>query len=154
MGDIYASHHRDPSIVPVQIVDGVNQNGKSRIAYGVASVVAASQVNGDKVFIGRIPSHAVLLPQSQIITEALTGATDCDIGDANGPNALVDGQTFAAAAVIDPLSAVPFGDLANRLWQLLGYAEDPRKELELFITFNTKSTVDGDICVALQYAVE
>lgn len=153
MADIYSNIYPDPAAGPARYVDATYYRGRRRTAFATIAATAALAAN-DKAFVAKIPSHAHLKPGNNIIHEALAGATSVSFGDANSANGLVDAQSMATAGEISVLQNVSRANLGKRLWELLGYSEDPRREIDLFLTFTTDVTGSGTIHVDLEYAID
>lgn len=123
--------------------------------------------NGDsiasKYLVGTIPSNAILKPGSTIDCQAITSASDCDLGlaYANGgamilADCLVNGQTLASAASVT-LRAATGGALATvanqnkAVWQLAGLSADPGGEFDIWLTINAAATATGNVNFDLNY---
>ena len=97
--------------------------------------LAAAPAN-DTISLGVFPSNTVLDPDGCMawFDDLGTGVT-MDVGDADNPDALVDGQDVAAAAgSFSLLKTVDLADHFKPLWQMLGHATDPGGNIELVAT--------------------
>lgn len=122
--------------------------------------VAAADDDGSIYRIGRIKSSTVLY-QALISNDAMTGATDWDLGVydtiANGgavvdKDIFLDGMTLASAQrVVNALTAPAIENLPKQVWELLGLSKDPNKEYDLALTANTVGSAAGTI--TLNYVV-
>lgn len=125
----------------------------------ISSIVAVA--NGDSAnslhFFGRIPSSAIILPQSQLAHGSITTLADYDVGlfldnavvDAD---LLADGLNLTSAGTKSPIAAVAVGNLGKRLWELLGLATDPGVEYQIVGTMKAGATAASSIALSLLYA--
>jgi hypothetical protein len=130
------------------------------VSHGVlrTSCFVASILNGDSIgstfIVARLPSHARVLRQSEIHSSGIAGMTDTDLGVAEAPACLMDGQTLAATGTVKAASAIPVGQEAKTLWELAGLASDPKREMDVVLTMKTASTAAGTVAVDLVYVTE
>jgi len=126
-------------------------NGMVRSSTGHIAKVAGD--TNDSVFrLVRLPSNARLIGRT-LKNDALTGATDCDIGlyETNDgavveKDLLEDGISLASAgSAFAPFAQIAPEDAAKRLWELAGETEDPGGEYDVALTGNTFGTAAGDI---------
>lgn len=145
----YGTAFPDPSVkiydpVPFHKKGGEVQCLRSKIT------VDTTDDNGSKYYLGKVWSSArPLLGISTIKADAtgLTGIADSDIGDATDPDGLADGIDLSAAnASKNPFAAVTVAEGNDALWTILGYTEDPNRELDLYLTI--KDDADAT-CVLL-----
>lgn len=122
------------------------------------SCFTASILNGDSIastfIVGRLPSHARVSRQSEIHSSGIAGMTDTDLGVAESPACLMDGQTLAATGTVKAASAIPVAQEAKMLWELAGLAADPKREMDVILTMKTASTAAGTVTVDLVYVTE
>ncbi len=109
---------------------------------------------GSKWLVAKVPSHARISKLSAIHSSGITGVTDADLGSADAPAAITDGQTLAGTQTYSLAGAITPAKATQLLWQVLGLAKDPRKELEIYLTINTAATADGIAVVELVYVTE
>lgn len=129
--------------------------GRVRVCSDTYDLVAATVGINDRLFVAKIPSNAVLLPQSSVHFTALgAGAADVDFGDANDPDNLGDAIDMTAAGTVSLLEQVTVANHGKELWELLGYTTDPRRELDLFLTFKTEPAANGQISTFILYVVD
>lgn len=131
-----------------------------RQAHGVVRTLSfrAEITNGDSIastyVMGRIPSNARILKQSQLHTDAITSATDADLGFVNDPDALIDGATLASATSLAGMSAVNIANMHEKAWQLADLAADPGGYLDVVLTLNAAAGADGDVVLDLLYVTD
>jgi hypothetical protein len=116
--------------------------------------VGATDAINDRLFFARLPSACRILPDSTIYHDGITGLTDVDVGDANDPNGLADAINLSSAGSALVLEQVDLANYGLRLWELLGYTEDPGGQIDLCMTFITEPTGSGDIVVDLRYVID
>jgi hypothetical protein len=92
--------------------------------------------NGDTVasrmFLGKVPSAAILSPQSIIYFGAFGTSCTLNIGDANDDDGLATLIAVASAGNSGILEAMTAQTYSKRLWEHLGYAKDPDTMIDLF----------------------
>jgi len=122
-----AAFQNNPPTTPVPgyMDAGVNFAG-DKIAYSASANV------GSQGFFARLPSHAIILPQSHIWFSAGGGAATLDVGDVNDPDGLATAISVASAGSSELLEAKAAGAKLARLWEHLGYSEDPGGVLDLY----------------------
>lgn len=150
MADFYASSYRQDTFPPTYLRGGTGPNFVACIQ-GRFAVVADDVGAADRLFVAQLPSDVRLLRRSVLRCSALTGATDNDFGDANDPDGLLDGQTFATATEVSAINGVAIGNNGKMLWEQLGYTEDPGGLLDLYVTFNAAPTANGTLYFELHY---
>lgn len=129
--------------------------GRVRVCADQYDLVAATVGINDRLFVAKIPSNAVLLPLSTVYFTALgAGCADVDFGDANDADNLGDAIDMTAAGSVSLLEQVTVANHGKRLWELLGYASDPARELDLFLTFKGEPAANGQISTFILYAVD
>lgn len=149
----YAQGYPDPASFKQPLA--IYRGNPTRIITGSFQLAAGDDATS-KVFLGKIASSAILLPTGLVTHEAIAGLTSGSIGfdSVPGPgaaNALLNAQTFAAAATKNPLLSVGATDLVKRVWQLAGYATDPAREIDIVFTCNTAVTGAGTVHFALPF---
>lgn len=130
--------------------------------------VAAADDDGSVYRLDRLPSDAILT-KVEICNDALTGATDWDLGfyepknlvlgtgAAADKDVLVDGADISAGKTrtspLNGLSAVAIGDLGKRIYELLGKTRSNMlPEYDLALTANTVGSGAGTIEYRIEYA--
>lgn len=117
-------------------------------------------VNGDsidsRVWFGKVPSHAIILPSSILYHSAVTGLTDFDIGlYRDGAlvdiDALADGLNLSSAGNKSVVAVLATGTIGRQLWQVAGLATDPGCEFDIVGTFKTAATADGAMEAFIHY---
>jgi len=157
----YGTGGRDPA--SLKAIDGINAAAEVRRINSLISIA-----NGDSIasqyLIGEVPADAILDPLSSIVCSAITGVTTASIGFAypNGgamiaANALVNGQTLAAAATVSLAAATGSGvatpaNMAKKAWQLAGLASNPGGNLALWLTINAAATAAGTVWSNIGYS--
>ena len=117
----------------------------------------AADTDGSTIQFARVPANALLLDVS-LINEAITGATDADIGiysdhepgsgTLHDVNAIADAVTLASARTgwtSVRCEAADASTVTQRVWQLAGLTSDPGGHLRLILTGVTFGTNTGDI---------
>lgn len=115
-------------------------------------------VSGDssdmRYLMVRLPADAVISSLSTLHHDAISGLTNVSFGDDNDPDGLMSASSLAAAGSKSLLSAVNIASLGKRLWELLGYSEDPGGELELSLYLNSTVSVAGTVLLDLYYSID
>lgn len=99
--------------------------------------------------LGRIPSNAMLIPAlSNLYAAAEAGMTDFSVGldDRAGTvsaKALMSDVDVHAGGTFSLVSNVAQANYGKRLWQLLGLASDPGKELDVYATLGAAPSAAG-----------
>lgn len=138
----------------------------AKIKCTVDTIVKATSDGDTSVFyLGNpIPSNSVI---QQIILEndALTGATDVDLGFYETVSAgsaviskdcLLDGASLASASTGLGTNGFTKPTLANKhkqLWELAGLSADPKKLMQTSLTFNTAGSATGNIRIVIIHSV-
>lgn len=127
-----------------------------------ASQFSVAIANGDSATsvlkLARVPSNAIILPDSTLFTGGVAGVTSLSVGLDNGRGtvsaaALVSAQSIAGAGSLSLMQAVAVANYGKRAWQLLGLASDPGAELDVIATLNTAATADGLIAGWLRFTL-
>lgn len=147
----YSQAHPDPT---------TNARPKGIVAAGrVNSAIATLAVaNGDsaasKLFVAKVPSWARIAPISTIRHSAITGLNSLDFGADDDPNGLAAALDVTTAGTKSAVAAVAVDSLHKPLWQLLGLAKDPMKEISLYLTMGAAAAAAGTIQVELYFVTE
>jgi hypothetical protein len=153
----YGTGYRNPNAL--LSTDGIYAEGRVRVIFSKA-VLANGDSATSKIFLGKIPSSAIMLKQfSRVSTEAITGLTDVDIGlylngvaaGTGGAEIIANGQTFATAADVALLAGVTTPNLGLRVWELLGLTQDPGVEYDVVALLNAGAGAAGSFTVQLWY---
>lgn len=120
-------------------VDAVNAEASVRSIYSKVTI-AATDSAASKLYFGRVPSNARILPQSTLTYEAITGLTNLDVGFANAVAALLAAKDVSSAGSTALMGAVATGTVGRRAWQLAGLTADPGGMLDIIGTMNSAST--------------
>ncbi len=158
----YGSGARDPA--SLKAIDGINAAAEIRQINSLIVITNGDSI-ASKYMIGEVPADAILdATDSEITTDAITGASDCDIGIAypNGgamivPDCIVNGQTFASAATVSLAAATGSGvataaNKSKRVWQLAGLSANPGGNLALWLTINAAATATGNVKAEIEYS--
>lgn len=129
-------------------------HGRVRTLIDHKALVGASVANGEKLYVAKLPSNAVLLPTSMVYHDALTGANAVTFGDANDANNLMAATDMTSAGSVSAMKSVAIENYGKELWALLGYSSDPKTQLDLFFTLAGELSADGDLTVVLQYVID
>lgn len=137
----YSKITRDPDDQSFrEMVDSTYKGARKRVSIAHVTLPATNPQIGDTALLVRLPSHCVLLPSSMIHHPAIAGATDCDVGAANNPDRLVDGQSLITAGDRKIIQVPTRDEFNKRLWDLLGYTTDPGGLIDISLTFNAAGT--------------
>ena len=96
-----------------------------------------------KIFLGAVPSGAVINPASTIWFGAFGTSCTLNIGDAQDDDGLATLINVAAAGNSPILEAMTAQTYAKRLWEHLGYAADPDLMLELYASIKGAAVTTG-----------
>lgn len=118
--------------------------------------LTANKAVNDRLMVARLMSHYRLLPEGTGYYAGIASMTDMDFGDVNDPDALVDGQSMAAAGSVQLIKQRPIVNYNQPLWVMLGYATDPHTELTLFWTVKAALTgaANMHLITDLRYAID
>jgi hypothetical protein len=143
-------------------IDGIKAAAELRTINSLISITNGDSI-ASKFMIGEVPADAILSPGGTLYYDALTGATDCDVGVAypNGgtmivADCIVNGQTLAVAGSVTLAAATGSGvatatNIAKRVWELAGLTSNPGGNLALWLTLNAAATATGKILARLGY---
>ena len=96
--------------------------------------IPAGSVVGGTLLATRLPSQAIILPESRVYWEALGAGVTLDFGAANDADGLMSAVDAAAAGSASALEARAVGEYDWRLWKALAFTEDPLTQQELYFT--------------------
>ncbi len=110
-----------------------------------------------RVFFGKVPSAAVILPQSILYHSGITGLTDFDIGIYRDGalidiDAYADGLNLSSAGNKSMTAALTTGNVGRRVFEVAGLTYDPGCEYDIVGTFKTAATAAGTMEAFLYYA--
>lgn len=152
MSDLYGSAYPDPTSQLTPIIDAAVGRGnvKSVVSH---LALAGTELANDRLFLAKAPSHWRMLPLSEIRHDnVMAAAGTYDFGDTSNPAALISGGAGDAAATDAAMSAVDIADMSKALWEVLGYTEDPNKDLDLIITLGNNANAAGDVTAILLFS--
>lgn len=149
MAIVYADSH--PLAYASELAPARNIDAAVKAVCGHYNFFGANVAINDKLYVARLPSDVRLLYASRFTWGAIAGASDVDFGDANDPDALIDGQSLTSNGSISALSSVPVNLMGRDLWRMLSYASDPGGMIDLYMTFNTEPTGDYQMQFELLY---
>lgn len=154
----YGNGFKDPA--SLNLVEPVYAEGRVR-AIGGSNIAVA---NGDSAnslhYYGKIASNAIILPNSTLYHEALTGLSDYDLGlykdgsaaATGSEDILADGLDLTSAGSKSAVAAIATANYHKRLWELLGLASDPGVEYDVVGTMKAAASAAGVIQGFLYYA--
>lgn len=147
----YSQAHPDPSTNSRP--KGIDKAGRVNSAIATLAVANGDSANS-KLYVAKVPSWARIAPISTIRHSAITSLNDLDFGSDDDPDGLADGLDVSSAGTKSAVAAVAVGNLHKRLWELLGLAKDPVKEISLYLTMKAAATAAGTIQVELYFITE
>ncbi len=116
--------------------------------------------NGDSIAsvykLGRVPSGAILLPESLLYAAAIAGLTSVSVGLNNLAGtaldtALMSAVNLSAGGNFAMLSNVAIANYNQRAWQLLGLNADPNAMLDVEAVLGAAPTASGAVAGFLKY---
>lgn len=140
-----------------------NRSGNKVRAQQDTVAKAAGDSDTSTFRVGRIFSSDVLVTMT-LFNDALTGATDIDVGlydtAANGGAAIdadcyADGISLASASTAGTSLTFKKRNITTAgqaVWQDAGLSSDPQKWMDVVVTANTAGGAAGDISLISQYA--
>jgi hypothetical protein len=156
----YASGYLDPTAI--KHIDAIFRAAERRCINSLVAITNGDSI-ASKYYIGSLPSNAIIDAGATIDCQAITSASDCDVGVAypNGgamivADCIVNGQTLASATSVT-FRAATGGALATvanqqkRVWELAGLTADPGGELDLILTINAAATATGNVNFRVPY---
>lgn len=132
MADVYGAKGR------IHKANGLGVMADTRFYRGATSHIldgakyANGALIGDKCYIGEVPSRAVILPQSIVYFGAFGTSCTLNIGDANDPDGLATAVAVASGGNTPLIEAVTNENILKPLWELLAYATDPDRMIDLY----------------------
>jgi hypothetical protein len=156
----YGTGARDPASLVA--IEALRAAAESRVINSLISITNGDSI-ASKFMIGEVPADALLSPGGTLYFDALTGATDCDVGLAypnggamivadcivNGHDMHTAGSTTLAAATGSGLATAT--NMAKKAWELAGLTSNPGGNLALWLTLNAAATATGKILARLPY---
>jgi hypothetical protein len=145
-----------------KFLDPVNNHGAKSLISVVGVEIAPGDDSGSVYRILKNINSANKLKRITLMTDAIAGATDVDLGfyEINlGPaidvDALVDGQTLAVASrVLDGMSAVPIDNMGKRIWTLAGQTIDSfDAEVDIALTANVLGANGGTVIAIVEFMI-
>lgn len=132
MPDIYGTKGRKHEFDGLGIMADVRfYGGPSAHIFDTAKFANGSLI-GEKCFLGKLPSRCSILPQSVVHFGAFGTSCTLNIGDANDEDGLATLVAVAAGGNTPLLEAVAAELIVKPLWELLGYAADPDRNIDLY----------------------
>jgi hypothetical protein len=116
--------------------------------------------NGDSINsvykLGRVPSGAILLPESLLYCPAIAGLTSVSVGLDNlagtaQAGCLMSAVNISAGGSFAIMAAVAVANYNQKAYQLLGLSADPNSNLDVYATLNAAATASGAIAGFLKY---
>lgn len=156
----YGTGARDPASLVA--IDALRAAAEVRKILSLISITNGDSI-ASKYMIGEVPADAIISPGSSLVFDALTGATDCDIGF-NYPNGgaviladcVVNGHDMHTAATVALSAATGSGlatatNMAKKAWELAGLTSNPGGNLALWLTLNAAATATGKLLCDFTY---
>ncbi|CAM5767171.1 hypothetical protein [Bosea minatitlanensis] len=151
----YARSYKDPATValpPAAFVEG-----RVRCITTGPVAIASGDSATSRLYLGKVPSSAIILPMSTLYHGALTGVSDFDIGvEKDGTtvsiDALADGLNLTSAGNKSVVAKLATGSIGKRLFEVLGLATDPGCEYDLVGTLKADASADGVLEAFVLYA--
>lgn len=155
MTDRYGVQYSKTLDASREMIDVASWKGRVRVCADTYDLVAATVGINDRLFVAKIPSNAIIWPQSTVYFSALgAGCADVDFGDANDADNLADAIDMTNAGSASLIEQVAVEKIGKKLWELLGYTKDPMKELDLFLTFKGEPAANGKLSTVIFYSVD
>lgn len=127
----YGTGYKDPTAVKMieaVFAEATERSINSQLA--VASGDSATSI----LYVGKVPSNALISPRSQVFGPAVASLTDFSLGFAGAPKALMSSVDIHAGGAFSAVSAVGIANYTKRAWQLAGLSSDPGGTLDIFAT--------------------
>jgi hypothetical protein len=165
MADVNSNQYQEFTKAPQGKVEPADLEGRIRQALAQVNVDNSAgdlDTGGDVAKLTWLSKHA-RIAEVKVYTDGVSGLTDCDIGNNNDADGLVDGLDLSSDGVTEVIADDdssnandPATDLGKPLWELLGYSEakDAPGQVELLLTANNASSGDGNVMVQFQYVVD
>ena len=152
----YGRGYKDPNAI--SLAEPAHAEGQVRVVTTGPIAIANGDSAGSRHYLAKIPSSAIIMPQSTLYHEGVTGCNDYDIGvEKDGAiidaDVLADGLDISAAgtkSVVATSGAT--GSIGKRLWELLGLAVDPAVEYDIVGTMKAAATAAKMIEAVIYYA--
>src|SRR5262245_9013687 len=138
----YGTGYKDPA--SLLQVDGMFAEGRLR---SIASKIDIA--NGDSIaslyYVGKIPSSAILRPQSIYFYSAITGVTLLHLGFTGALQAIVAGDdvTSAGNQTLAGHGTLTLANFMKRAWEHATLASDPGGMLDLVASLGAAATAAG-----------
>jgi hypothetical protein len=153
----YGLGYKDPA--STQLPKPVYAEGRGRCIVTGTIVVANGDNINSKHYLGKLPSHAIILPDSQIIHGAITGLTTYHIGlELNG--AVVNASALASAldlstAGTKTLTALVIATgIGKQLWQIAGQTRDPGVVYDVVGLMNAAASASANLEAFIKYLIK
>jgi subtilisin family serine protease len=129
------------------IPQAIHRNANTRAIISAGALLTTT-LTTEFVFVGKIPSAAIILPTSRFDHGAAGGTSTIDLGflldtsfqnpvPAGAINCLAAAQSIVAAGSKAAMASVAVGNLGRRAWELAGLNRDPRREMDLVFRVQT-----------------
>lgn len=142
---------------PVSVTSGNVVAGVSQAIVHWAKT--AAQTNGDQIFLMPVRSSE-RITGIYVMNDALTGATDVNIGLYDTDEVDVDENLFgdavsiaSAATVWTQIDELAPENVGKPIWSLLGQTEPEDKTYYLALNLVTGGTAAGDVAIRVDFAV-
>lgn len=151
----YAKSVKDPA--SIALPPAAFSEGKVVCISTGPIAIANGDSTNSKIYLGRLPTSAIVLPQSILYHGAVTGVTDFDIGlEKDGVlvdiDVLADGLTLASAGNKQVTAALATGQIGRRLWEVAGLSNDPGGEYDIIGTLKADASAGASIEAFIYYA--
>ena len=130
----------------------------------IVDTIAKATTDGDTsvFYLGTpLPSTAVI-HRIQLDFDAIAGATDVDLGFYQPISAgaaviskdcVLDGQSLASATKgVDAFTKPAIENKYKQIFEIAGLTADPKKLMQIALTFNTAGSAAGDIRILIEYS--
>lgn len=146
----YGNGYRDPA--SLLAVDSVFSEGDPQVISSKHDIANGDSANS-LLYVGQVPSNAIIDPSSSYYYGAITGVNDIDLGFANDPDALVDGDDVSSAGsqTLAGHGTHTIARMPLRAWQLAGLSADPGGNLDVFWTLKAAATAAASLYTVLRY---
>lgn len=144
----YSNGVLDPTVNPArQVPEGVH-NARTK-AFNTRIDLKSGDDIGSTYVVSRVPSSARILT-SAIYYPAITGVS-FTFGDVNDEDGLMVTTSFNSAG--NKAIGATAATNGKMLWELLGYTEDPRKDLTLYLKNTVAIPADATIAAELLFSM-
>lgn len=147
----YGTGYKDPA--SLLQVDAVYAEARVRAICSKIDIA-----NGDSIaslyYVGKVPSNAIILPNSAFYFPAIAGVTILNVGFTGALQALINTQdiTTAGSQTIAGKGTVTPANMIKRAWELAGLTSDPGGMLDVVASLGAAATAAGSVMFALAYA--